>query len=196
MRMEVGGGRELRNILTWFFLSLFVHIQDHHGIQCLIRSAEEELSDPERQDLRHFVVRDCGMGGTDVEETLDVVADILAASKITVECSDGDGDGGGGGGGDRPAFPALFLTGGLLSHSCVPNTRLMFERLAAGEEGDCEGEGGPSLFRMTAYSSVRISRGERLTRSAVRPEGSLVGKGTRQRRRELRRALIDCSCIR
>ncbi len=62
-----------------------LRLEDHHGVQCLIRSAEEERL--ERRDLRRFVSEDLGMGGEAVE-ALDVVADVIAASKIVVECGE------------------------------------------------------------------------------------------------------------
>ena len=68
----------------------------------------------------------------------------------------------------------------------------MFERLDSATSSSL---GDPALFKMTVFSAVKIARGERLTRSAVR-QGTLARKGTRQRRRELRRALIDCCCVR
>ncbi len=183
-----------------YFRLVFFPFQDHHGIQCHIRSAEDELNDPERMDLKHFVTEDCGLLGSSSDDTIDTVADVLASSRIHIECQQQQQQ-------CHPDFPGLFLTAGLLSHSCLPNTRLMFERLDEKGEPGGGGElangaessasfGGPSLFRLTAFSSVKICRGERLTRCAVRPEGALVRKATRQRRRELRKALIECCCPR
>ena len=56
--------------------------QDHHGIQTLVRSVEEELEDADRCDLRAFIEDNCGIGNVDV----DTVADIVISSAIDVEC--------------------------------------------------------------------------------------------------------------
>ncbi len=146
----------------------------------MIRSAEEELSDPERQDLKMFIRDNCGVGAG--EDDIDILADIVASSKINIDTA------------TQQAFPALFLTGGLMSHSCLPNTRLMFEKVDGEEDEEAKAFGGPSLYRMTAYSSVKIARGEKISRSSIT---GLLTKGTRVRRRELRRrALVQCSCQR
>ena len=56
--------------------------QDHHGIQTLVRSVEEELEDADRCDLRTFIEDNCGIGNVDV----DTVADIVISSAIDVDC--------------------------------------------------------------------------------------------------------------
>ena len=47
--------------------------QDHHGIQTVIRSVEEELADADRVDLKRFLTDGCGIGNRD--DAIDVVAD-------------------------------------------------------------------------------------------------------------------------
>ena len=86
---------------------------------------------------------------------------------------------------DTPSFTGLYLTGSLLSHSCVPNTRVAFS--------DQE-----SNFAMTAFAAVDIKRGDKLTfcNRFSGLERGLIRAGTAERRRRLRRRLIDCCCDR
>ena len=63
---------------------MFFTIKDHHGIQTLVRSVEEELCDADRCDLRHFVEENCGIGNVDV----DAVADIVLSSAIDIDCGE------------------------------------------------------------------------------------------------------------
>lgn len=145
-------------------------MEDHHGAQTLIRSAEDELNDRDRMELKYFIRESCGIGG--VDDLIDVVADIALSSSVDVDCDTQ---------GIPFEFPALYLTAGILSHSCSPNTRLCFNR--------AEG------FQVTVYSSVKICRGEKLTRSAA-GINKLNRTGTKERRKLLQAKLIDCLCER
>ena len=63
-------------------MMFIISSQDHHGIQTLVRSVEEELEDADRCDLRTFVEDNCGIGNIDV----DTVADIVVSSAIDIDC--------------------------------------------------------------------------------------------------------------
>ena len=65
---------------------MFFTNKDHHGIQTLVRSVEEELGDGDRCDLRQFVEENCGIGNVDV----DAVADIVLSSAIDIDCGGSD----------------------------------------------------------------------------------------------------------
>ena len=65
---------------------MFFTNKDHHGIQTLVRSVEEELCDSDRVDLRQFVEENCGIGNVDV----DAVADIVLGSAIDIDCGEVD----------------------------------------------------------------------------------------------------------
>jgi L-asparaginase II len=58
------------------------YLQDHHGIQTLIRSVEDELADVDRCELKSFVEDSCGIGNVDV----DAVADVVLSSAMDVDC--------------------------------------------------------------------------------------------------------------
>eukprot|EP00095_Tigriopus_kingsejongensis_P012348 maker-scaffold198_size266703-snap-gene-0.25 protein:Tk12348 transcript:maker-scaffold198_size266703-snap-gene-0.25-mRNA-1 annotation:"hypothetical protein DAPPUDRAFT_194440" len=139
-------------------------LEDHHGVQTLIRNVEEELSDMDRLELKYFIRESCGMG---IKTDLDIVADIVQSSSIQVDCE------------SLEPFPAMYLTGGLLSQACVPNTVLRFD-----EDKD---------FLMTVYSARKISKGEKIT---FCPLQHLTKSGTRERRKKLMRRLINCFCDR
>ena len=66
--------------------------KDHHGIQSLIRSADEELEDVDRIDLRYFIKETCGIGGPDIDEHIDVVDDIVRSSASPVNCGRSRGE--------------------------------------------------------------------------------------------------------
>lgn len=76
-------------------------------------------------------------------------------------------------------FPALYLTASLMSHSCIPNTYLSFDR-----EQD---------FMVTVSAATKIRKGEKLTRCAVK---NVMRADTRTRKKMLAKCLIDCSCKR
>ena len=54
-------------------------------MQTLVRSAEDELNDPVRRELKAFIREDCGIGTAD-EETIDTIANIVISSSITICC--------------------------------------------------------------------------------------------------------------
>jgi hypothetical protein len=76
------------------------------------------------------------------------------------------------------------VTGALLSHSCVPNTRVAF----ADQD---------SNFLMTVYASTEIERGDKIT--FCQPAAlakNLIRTGTRERRKRIEKRLVDCCCKR
>ncbi|XP_059095829.1 uncharacterized protein LOC131890495 isoform X2 [Tigriopus californicus] len=109
-------------------------MEDHHGVQTLIRNIEDELSDMDRMELKYFIRESCGMG---IKSELDIVADIVQSSSIQVECE------------LQEPFPAVYLTGGLLAQACVPNTVLRFDR--------------DQKYLLSAFSGRKIAKGEKLT---------------------------------
>ena len=75
-------------------------------------------------------------------------------------------------------FPCVCLIGGLLSQSCVQNTR-------------CVTKGKDN--KLYIYATVDIKKGEKLTHSYVR---NLLHTGTVERRKNLRQRQIVCFCPR
>ena len=78
MELEVKASEKVCLSMHW----IACHFQDHHGVQTLIRSVEEELADVDRSELRFFVEDNCGIGNVDV----DTVADIVVSSALDVDC--------------------------------------------------------------------------------------------------------------
>ena len=95
---------------------------------------------------------------------------------------------------DTPPFTALYLTAALMTHSCVPNTRLSFA--SSSSDGQQE-PGANGNFQLTVYAATDIEKGAKITHCF--PSGmarNLIRTGTRERRRKLQKRLIDCQCKR
>lgn len=133
----------LRLLLTYkkdeFSWQKLEKMEDHHGVQTFVRSAEAELLDANRRDLRQFIREKCGLGPLAIpDDHLDLVDDLIKNSSVSVNCgaefealrlencrynviiSENQGL--------SHEFPAFYLNAGLMSHSCLPNARLMFDR--------------------------------------------------------------------
>ncbi|XP_040568208.1 SET domain-containing protein SmydA-8 [Lepeophtheirus salmonis] len=144
-------------------------LEDHHGIQTLIQSDQEEESDSSLNELLLFIRDDCGIGNVMDDETIETVFDIVRSCLIHVKC-------------DEPIvkkFPALYLTAGLISHSCFENTRLVFH---------------PDNFGVSVIACLPIKAGTKLTRCYLQKD--VIFLGTEERRTFLEDYLIDCYCIR
>ena len=84
------------------------------------------------------------------------------------------------------------MTGGLLSHSCIPNTRLIFE-VSYGDDKKKTAEPSLPKYQMVVYSATKIAKGEKLTYCSLR---NLARTGTRERKKKVAARLIDCNCER
>ena len=102
--------------------------------------------------------------------------------------------------GNVQSYPGLFVTGGLLSQSCIPNTRLYFD-LIESEKPDVNGkihnhqiiQRPTGKIEMTVYSARQILQGEKLTHCYLE---NVMTYGTQDRQKKLRERLIDCNCTR
>jgi len=79
---------------------------------------------------------------------------------------------------DGQEYPGLYMTGALLTQSCIQNTRCVFK----GRDN-----------KLFLYAATDIKKGEKLTHSHLK---NLVHTGTVERRRLLRELFIDCCCPR
>jgi hypothetical protein len=79
---------------------------------------------------------------------------------------------------DGREYPGLYLTGALLTQSCVQNTRCVFK----GRDN-----------KLFLYAATNIKKGEKITHSRLK---NLVHTGTIERRRVLKEMFLDCCCPR
>ena len=79
---------------------------------------------------------------------------------------------------DGQEYPGLYMTGALLTQSCIQNTRCVFK----GRDN-----------KLFLYAATDIKKGEKLTHSHLK---NLVHTGTVERRKLLREIFIDCCCPR
>jgi len=134
-----------------------------HGIQSVPLPTEQLLQDAGFRDFSNFVRDECGLS---VDETTLVTVYVSTLSSAILSRD-----------GDR-SVAGLYLQGGLLTHSCIQNTRIIIK--------------GKST-KMYVYASVPIKKGEKMTYCRV-PQ--VVSTGTIERRSLLARSFIDCHCKR
>ncbi|XP_023325036.1 protein msta [Eurytemora carolleeae] len=134
-----------------------------HGLQSLDLSPDILNQDPGLRDLVSFIRDDCGLNYS-IEDISSVY--LAATSSCIIARSEGI------------SLHGVYLQGGLLTHSCIQNTRIIIK-------GD-----QPKMF---VYASVPIKKGEKITYCRL-PE--VVPIGTLERRRLLRESFLDCHCKR
>ena len=79
---------------------------------------------------------------------------------------------------DGREFPGLYMTGALLTQSCIQNTRCVFK----GRDN-----------KLFLYAATGIKKGEKITHRNLK---NLVHTGTIERRRVLKEMFLDCYCPR
>jgi len=139
-------------------------LKGHHGIQSLIRMDEDFIMDPYYRDLAMFIRNDCGLTNIASDELALIYTLVMSSSMNMVV--------------EGREFPGLYLTGALLTQSCLQNTRSVFK----GRDN-----------KLFLYAATEIKKGEKITHSRLK---NVVHTGTIERRMMLREMFLDCYCPR
>eukprot|EP00092_Neocalanus_flemingeri_P005603 GFUD01006035.1.p1 GENE.GFUD01006035.1~~GFUD01006035.1.p1 ORF type:complete len:489 (-),score=162.34 GFUD01006035.1:66-1532(-) len=141
-----------------------LRLRGHHGMQSLIQKDEDFIMDPYYRDLAMFIRNDCGLTNVASDE-LAMVYTLVTSSSLNMAV-------------EGREFPGLYLTGALLTQSCIQNTRCVFK----GRDN-----------KLFLYAATDIKKGEKITHSRLK---NLVHTGTIERRRVLKEMFVDCYCPR